>query len=134
TNLVANVVVGGHVTLNQAGGALLQQALPPVAHVRGSAAPDAATTATTATTAANVRGTLHRKKEEETRDRMGSAFAIRQYGQLLLLEVLRAYIDQTDLPPGWLRLLSDEQLRPALDLMHSAPGKPWGLRDLAHAS
>ncbi|WP_030906661.1 AraC family transcriptional regulator [Streptomyces sp. NRRL F-5126] len=129
----ADVVVGGHVTLNEAGRVLLLRALPPVAHVRGSAA-TTATTATTAT-AANVRGTLHRLFDEVTRDRMGSSFAIRQYGQLLLLEVLRAYIDQaTELPPGWLRLLSDEQLRPALDLMHSAPGKPWGLRDLAHAS
>lgn len=118
-----DVVVGGHVDLNEAGEALLLQALPPVAHVRGSAP-----------TAAHVRGTLHRLFDEVTRDRMGSAFAIRQHGQLLLLEVLRAYTDQAALPPGWLRLLADERMRPALDLMHSAPGKPWGLRELAHAA
>lgn len=118
-----DVVVGGHVDLNQAGRALLAQALPPVAHVHGSAP-----------TAVHVRGTIHRLFDEVTRNRVGSAFAIRQHGQLLLLEVLRAYIDQAELPPGWLRLLADERMRPALDLMHSAPGKPWGLRELAHAA
>lgn len=65
---------------------------------------------------------------------MGSAFAIRQYAQLLLLELLRAYVDQAELSPGWLRLLTDEPLRPALHLMHSEPGKRWGLQELAHAA
>lgn len=116
-------VVGGHVELNPAGRALLHQALPPLAHVRGS---DSAAT--------NLRGSLHRLFDEVRRDRVGSAFAIRQHGQLLLLEVLRAYIDQAELPPGWLRLLTDERLRPALELVHTDPGRPWGLRELAHAA
>ena len=48
--------------------------------------------------------------------------------------MLRAYLDQAELPPGWLRLLTDERLRPALRLMHTEPGKPWGLRELARAA
>ncbi|GAB3981399.1 AraC family transcriptional regulator [Plantactinospora veratri] len=118
-----DVVVGGRVDLNPAGRALLLQALPPVGHVRASAA-----------TATNLRATLDRLFDEVTGSRMGSAFAIRQYGQLLLLEVLRAYLDQAELPPGWLRVLTDERLRPALRLMHAEPGKPWGLAELAHAA
>lgn len=118
-----DVVIGGCVELNPAGRALLSQALPPVAHVRAAAA-----------TASNLRGNLDRLFDEVARDRMGSAFAIRQYGQLLLLEVLRAYVDQARLPPGWLRLLTDERLRPALTLMHAEPGKPWGLNELARAT
>ena len=118
-----DVVIGGRIDLNPAGQALLLQALPPVGHVRASAA-----------AATNLRGSLDRLFDEVTANRMGSAFAIRQYGQLLLLEVLRAYIGQNELPPGWLRLLTDERLRPALRLMHADPGKPWRLEDLARAA
>ncbi|HEX2297249.1 MAG TPA: AraC family transcriptional regulator, partial [Pseudonocardiaceae bacterium] len=99
------------------------QALPPVGHVRASAA-----------AATNLRGTLDRLFDEVTGSAMGRAFAIRQYGQLVLLEVLRAYVDQAELPRGWLRLLTDERLRPAVGLMHAEPGKSWGLEELARAA
>jgi AraC-like DNA-binding protein len=73
--------------------------------------------------------------DEVTGNRIGAAFALRQLGQLLLLEVLRAYIAQTpELPPGWLRVLTDERLRPAIQLMHAEPGKPWRLDELARTS
>lgn len=120
---IDDIVIGVRVDLNQAGRALLLQALPAVARVRASAA-----------AAANLRETLDRLFDEATAGRSGSAFAIRQYGQLLLLEVLRAYVDQAVLPPGWLRVLTDERLRPALTLMHTEPGKPWGLPELARAA
>jgi AraC-like DNA-binding protein len=118
-----DVLIGGCVDLNPAGRALFLQALPPLGHVRASAA-----------AATNLRGSLDRLFDELTGHRMGSAFAIRQYAQLLLLELLRAYVDQAELSPGWLRLLTDEPLRPALHLMHSEPGKRWGLQELAHAA
>lgn len=118
-----DVVIGVRVELNPAGRALLLQALPPVAHVRGSHA-----------SAIPLRGSLDRLFEEVAGDWVGSAFAIRQYGQLLLLEVLRAYIDQAELPAGWLRALTDERLRPALILMHTHPEGQWGLEDLARAA
>ncbi|TQM42873.1 AraC family transcriptional regulator [Pseudonocardia cypriaca] len=118
-----DVVLGGRVDLNPAGHALLLQALPPVAHVRASAA-----------TATNLRGSLERLFDEVAGHRIGSAFAIRQYGQLLLLEVLRAYVEQAPLPPGWLQALTDERLRPALTLMHAEPGRPWRLDELARAA
>ncbi|WP_051393290.1 AraC family transcriptional regulator [Glycomyces arizonensis] len=117
------VLIGGHAELNPAGRALLSRALPPVAHVRASAAE-----------ANHLQGLLDRLFEEAAGSRMGSAFAIRQYGQLLLLEVLRAYAGQAELPPGWLRVLTDERLRPALGLMHAEPGRAWGLEALARAA
>jgi AraC-like DNA-binding protein len=118
-----DVVIGIAIDLNLAGQALLLQSLPPVGHVRGSA-----------TAATNLRGSLDRLFDEVIGNQIGSEFAIRQHGQLLLLEVLRAYIDQAELPPGWVRLLTDERLRPALNLMHTEPGKPWNLPELAHAA
>lgn len=109
--------------LNPAGRALLLQALPRMAHVRASAAG-----------ATNLRGSLERLFDEVAGNRIGAAFAVGQYSQLVLLEVLRAYIDQAELPAGWLRLVTDERLRPALSLMHTEPGKPWGLDELARAA
>ena len=118
-----DVLIGGRVDLNPAGDALLLGALPPVAHVRA-----------TAGSGGNLRGSVYRLFDEVAANRMGSAFAIRQHCQLLLLEVLRAYVGQADLPPGWLRALTDDRLRPALSLMHAEPGKPWGLEELARAA
>ncbi|NIK59920.1 AraC family transcriptional regulator [Kribbella shirazensis] len=118
-----DIVLGGRIDLNEAGQTLLGEALPPVAHVQASP-----------TTGANLRGSLHRLFDEVTGNRIGSAFAIRQHAQLVLLEVLRTYVEQTELPPGWLRVLTDERLRPALTLMHSHPDKLWGLNDLARAA
>jgi AraC-like DNA-binding protein len=45
----------------------------------------------------------------------------------------RAPADRS-LPPGWLRALTDERLRPALQSMHAEPGRPWRLDELARAS
>ncbi|GAA0898051.1 AraC family transcriptional regulator [Pseudonocardia zijingensis] len=118
-----DVVIGGRVEVSPAGQALLLEALPPVAHVRAAAA-----------TATNLRGSLDRLFAEVAGDRIGSAFAIRQYGQLLVLEVLRAYLEQAQLPPGWLRALTDERLRPALTVMHAEPGRPWRLEELARTA
>ena len=120
----ADVIIGGHIDVNPIGRALLTAALPPVGHVRASAAE-----------ASNLHAILNRLLDEVTGSRVGAAFAIRQQGQLLLLEVLRAYIAQNDeLPPGWLRLLTDERLRPAVSQMHDEPGKPWRLEELARAA
>lgn len=120
----ADVIIGGHIDVNPIGEALLAQALPPVGHVRASAHE-----------ATNLHAILNRVLDEVTGHRVGSAFAIQQQGQLLLLEVLRAYLAQADeLPPGWLRLLTDKRLRPAVALMHDEPGKPWRLEELARAA
>jgi hypothetical protein len=38
------------------------------------------------------------------------------------------------LPSGWLRVLTDERLRPAIRVRHADPGKHWGLDELARAA
>lgn len=117
-----DLLLGGHIALNAIGETLLMHALPPVGHVRA------------ATSTVPLRARLEQLLDEVTGDRMGSAFAVRQYGQLLVLDMLRVYLDQTALPPGRLRLLTDERLRAAVTLMHAQPGAAWQLETLAQAS
>lgn len=121
-----DIVLGGCVGFNETGRTLLLDSLPPLAHVRASGTPGGDSD--------RLYSCLLRLFDEATADRLGADFAVRQYGQLLLLEVLRAYVGQADLRPGLLRLLSDERLRPALDLMHADPGRSWGLEELAQAA
>lgn len=119
-----DVVIGGHVDVNAVGVQLLVAALPPAVHVRGAA-----------TDAVQLRGLIRRLYDEVTGDRIGAGFAITQLAQLLVLTVLRAYVAQADeLPVGWLRVLADERLRPAVRMMHAEPGKRWRLAELARAS
>jgi AraC-like DNA-binding protein len=118
-----DVLVGGWIQVSPAGLTLLSAALPGLVHVK------AATSA-----ASRLGGIVERLFDEASSGRLGSQFAIRQNGQLLLLEMLRSYLEQEEAPVGWLRLLADEPLRPALRLIHDQPGRPWGLLELARAA
>ena len=118
-----DVLVGGWVQVNPAGQALLRSALPGLVHVR-----------TSTPTASRLAVLVAQLFAEASSGRLGSAFAIRQNGQLILLEFLRAYLEQERPPAGWLRLLADEPLAPALRLMHEQPGEPWELVELARAA
>lgn len=119
----SDIFIGGRIDLDAAGHELLLAALPKVAHIRASSS-----------SSARVRGTIDRLFDEITSARPGADFAVREYSQLLILDVLRAFSDQAVVPSGWLRLLGDERLKPALDLIHERPDVAWGLNDLARAS
>jgi AraC-like DNA-binding protein len=118
-----DIVIGGRIDLNATGRELLLRVLPPLMHV-----------GVDSTVGAHARGHVQRLFNEITGERMGSDFAIRQYAQLLVLDVVRGFADDAELPAGWLKVLADEQLRPALDLIHDGPARNWSLEDLARAS
>jgi AraC-like DNA-binding protein len=118
-----DVLVGGYIQVSPAGLTLLGAALPGLVHVQ-AANPSAS----------RLGALVWRLFDEASRQRLGSAFAMRQNSQLLLLEVIRAYLEQEDHPAGWLRLLADPPLAPALRLIHEQPGRPWGLAELASAA
>ncbi|TCB88750.1 AraC family transcriptional regulator [Micromonospora zingiberis] len=118
-----DVVLGSRLRLNPVGQELLLQVLPPVGYLRASAA-----------AATQLRCSLTRLMEETNTNRIGSAFAVRRQTQLMLLDILRAYIEQIHLPAGWLRLLTDDRLRPVLSLMHTRPGERWTVDKLARAA
>ena len=119
----AVVLIGGRVDLNPSGKDLLLRALPPTVHVGRDSA-----------VGPQLRGHIQRLFTEIVADRIGSAFAIRQYAQLLLLDVLRGFMSDADMPAGWLKALTDESLRPALALIHEQPAQAWNLEDLARAA
>jgi AraC-like DNA-binding protein len=119
----ADVLLGGRIELNPLGRELLLRALPPVAHVGSSHA-----------VGAHLRGHVQRLFSEIVAEQAGSEFAIRQYGQLLVLDVVRGFMQNTDMPAGWLKALTDDKLRPALALIHEQPARSWSLEDLARAS
>lgn len=119
----ADVFIGGRIDLDSAGRELLANALPPVAHVHAGMP-----------AAKRIRGHIDRLFDEITEELPGADFAVREYSQLLILDVLRAFATGLNVPPGWLNLLGDERLRPALDLIHQHPETAWGLDDLARAT
>jgi AraC-like DNA-binding protein len=58
--------------------------------------------------------------------------ASNQLAMFMFIEILRAHLESgLDLQTGWLKVLADKQMAPALRLMHSDPGKSWSLDDLA---
>jgi AraC-like DNA-binding protein len=101
------VGIAGHIRLDQS---TFLDALPSVTRVRAGALLDQA---------------FH----ELSHPGPGSDFASERYAQLILLEVLRGNTPST----GWLRILTDAELHPALALMHAEPAHPWRLADLAQA-
>jgi AraC-like DNA-binding protein len=118
-----DVVIGGRIELNSLGRELLLRVLPPLVHVGADSV-----------VGPQVRAHVQRLFSEMTADRMGADFAMRQYGQLLVLDVVRGFADDAEMPAGWLKVLADDQLRPALDLIHEGPARTWSLDDLARAS
>jgi AraC-like DNA-binding protein len=119
----ADAVFGGCIDLGPTGKELLLRALPPVAHVSASSAAGPL-----------IHQHAQRLFAEIVADRAGADFAIRNYGQLLVLEWVRGFMQAEGMPPGWLKVLTDERLRPALALIHEQPAKSWSLDDLARAA
>ncbi|MFI5952502.1 AraC family transcriptional regulator [Cryptosporangium sp. NPDC051539] len=120
----AVVAIGGHIDLDRSGDELLLSVLPRLTVLAGESAE-----------ADEVMRLLEQLLEERSAPRPGSNFAADQYAQLLLLQVLRAVLEHgSSSRPGWLTVLADPDLRPALTLMHTDPGRAWGLDELARAS
>jgi AraC-like DNA-binding protein len=70
--------------------------------------------------------------EESRLGRAGSETVLTRLAEVMFIEVLRRYLD--DLPPGqtgWLAGLRDEVVGRVLTMVHSRPGHPWTLADLA---
>jgi len=99
--------------------------LPDVLHIRSRRADTALET------------TLRLLSQEITRPRPGAAAVLNRIVDILLVQLLRAWLDGE---PGhahaasWLSALADPVAGPALAVLHTQPGRDWSVDSLAAAT
>ncbi|MBI2296107.1 MAG: helix-turn-helix transcriptional regulator, partial [Betaproteobacteria bacterium] len=63
--------------------------------------------------------------------RPGAEAVVNRLAEVLFIQMVRAYLEQSKAPPGMLAAIADKQIGAALQLMHQAPQHPWLLATLA---
>ncbi len=96
-------------------------ALPPLIHIRGTDRYDFAWLQTA------LNFMIHETKAA----RPGAEAVVNRLAEVLFVQMVRAYIEQSEAPPGMLAAIADKQIGAALQLMHQAPQHPWTLATLA---
>ena len=110
--------------VDQAGGAVLADVLPPLILARSGSRQ-----------ATVLQWLLDQLAGEHGAALPGATIASAQLAQLMFVHLLRASIEHGAAPEtGWLRAVGDERLAPALRLIHANPGRPWHLPELAKAA
>lgn len=117
----ATTLICGHFECERAGGHPLLSALPGLIHISQANNPNAdwMTTATQLTLL------------ESASDRQGSAAVVDRLAEILLIQVVRSYMEQHPTTDGFLVAISDVSLSAALSLIHSQPAHPWSVHKLA---
>ena len=117
-------VIGGNVELNAEYDQLLLDALPPSIHVRAGSKH-----------ARTLSWLMDQLVQERDDDPPGAGIASVQLAHLMFIQILRAHFDTAEsLAAGWLRVVTDKRLAPALRLMHGDPARSWRLEELARAA
>ncbi|WP_199751868.1 MULTISPECIES: AraC family transcriptional regulator [unclassified Asaia] len=97
----------------------LLAAVPPLLHIRTDA------------TKATLRDGIRRLMRELGAPRPGGALLAGHLAQALLVEALRAHLEEGVAQQGWLAALSVPAMSRALGAMHADVARRWTLRDLA---
>ena len=107
-----------HLVGNQA--SILLGLLPPVVHIRRDSDKDL------------LRWCLELLRQELQKPQPGGTLVAQHVASLLLLQVLRLYLEQANATDvGWLFALTDKQMSAALQAMHDDPARAWTLQSLA---
>jgi AraC-like DNA-binding protein len=113
--------LGCHLDLDDAGGRLLLDNLPPVIHL---AVRDAG--------AGQLQWLIRELVDEVMSSRTGTYMARTNLAQLMFLQIMRRFLGgETGVPTGWIRAACDLRLAPVLRLMHGDPARNWTLPELA---
>jgi len=99
----------------------LMTLLPPVVHVP---APPAGRPTW-------ISGTLGLMSAELGRTRPGGEAVTTRLADILVIQAIRAWLDQQDSTTGWLGGLRDPQIGAAVAAVHHEPGRPWTVATLA---
>jgi len=117
-------MIGGKVELSDNSGRLLLDELPPLIHIRA-----------TSRHSQSLRWLLEQLVKEQNDKYPGVAVASSQLVHLMFIQILRAYFESAEpIASGRLRAIGDRRLAPALQLIHSDPGRAWQLDELAKAA
>lgn len=74
-----------------------------------------------------IRFLIYESEQHQT----GGAAVVNKLAEVLFIHVLRCYLHSTRSRRGYLAALADRHVGHALALMHSEPGRPWRLAQLA---
>lgn len=116
---------GGHIQLDTGLSRPLAEVIPACAVVL-SDTPEAA----------SLQWMIRQLMNERTAQNPGYRLVANQLAQMLFVQALRMFLDQTRTSgnSSWLRAMIDARLLPALNCMHDNPGRDWSLEDLADAA
>lgn len=99
--------------------------MPPLIHIPGDQQ----------RSADSIGATLELMSRESQMGRPGAETMLRRLADMLFIQVVRIWIEQQPAgSPNWLAALRDPQVGRALNLIHSAPERPWRVTDLAAAT
>ncbi|OWV92645.1 AraC family transcriptional regulator [Rhizobium sp. R72] len=125
---------GGVVTLNGGGevfligsrfavqgieAGMLLAGLPPIIHLHGEADRTA------------LRLSVGQMMDELSAARPGASLIAEHLAHMMLVQALRAHLEQTPESQGWLYALADRHISAALTAIHAAPARKWTLERLA---
>jgi AraC-like DNA-binding protein len=99
----------------------LVAALPDLIHIRGTDGHDFAWLQTA----------LNFMIHETRAAKPGAEAVVNRLTEVLFIQVVRAYLEQSAAPAGMLAALADRQIAMALQFMHQDPQQPWTLASLA---
>ncbi|SCM73516.1 putative AraC-like transcription regulator [uncultured Pleomorphomonas sp.] len=117
-------LLGGHIVLDPEAAGFMGGIYPRFVHVPAGS-PHASVSS----------WLLARLVEERRSGQPGTTLAMGQLSQLLFIEIMRAHLLSSTLPPpGLLRAVADERLAPALSLVHADPSRQFDLNTLAAAA
>jgi AraC-like DNA-binding protein len=115
------VGVGGRFTLDEETSGFLLRSLPPLIHVRG-----------TTPEARSLRSALDLLIYETEAVRPGNGAIGASLCRIVLVNILRAYIESGEKPEGWLGALADRRIGSAVGKMHQDVAHRWTLQKLAN--